>query len=573
VTPEAAGGLRTWAVSLGATAASTYALDACAAAAGLLLVASGLLGGVGHAWVLAILVASYAVWACALRTNVRANGNLLAATGTSTNVLSKIAHDVTRRVTGNARAPRVAAAVGYVGTEVAKELPYYAGAFGAAVLSDSITSDEALLFLAGANIGAALYEYGLARLTGAFLRRRVHASFDTDWVPAEYLADYYRTVEPDELATIAYLVGAMRRADRDRPVLFFGVGPTLHHVFAAAEVASEIHLGDYLPANLAEIRRWLDAEPGAHDWTPFVRHTLRCEGVDRPTDAEVTAREDLTRKKVTELLRVDARDQRPPDRRYATVISAYCADSATADRATWLLFMRHITALVEPGGLFVTAALRRCRRYIVAGKAFPAADVDEHDLRAALCRDFRVPHDAIEVRTVAQAATHGYSAIVLGQARRRDDGPGNRDRPATGRSAVEVGEAGADAVGDDLAGVVDAGRGVRPVEALVGEVVDDAAGPGGRYDAREPEIGLRVTDGEAGVVDAEGGALVAAQDRQLGQGAVVPAEGPALAPVDGGQADHIAGVVVPQRPAGWAVSAAPEAAERGHLTVVLDAGG
>jgi hypothetical protein len=171
-TAPAAGGLRIWAVSLAATAASAYALDAGAAAAGVLLVASGLLGGVGHAGVLALLVASYAVWAYGLRTNVRANGDLLAATGASTNVLSKAAHDLTRRMTGNPRAPRLAAAIGYVGTEVVKELPYYAGAFGAAVLSDSITSNEALLFLAGANVGAALYEYGLARLTEAFLRRR-----------------------------------------------------------------------------------------------------------------------------------------------------------------------------------------------------------------------------------------------------------------------------------------------------------------------------------------------------------------------------------------------------------------
>nr|BFE73306.1 hypothetical protein GCM10020092_066070 [Actinoplanes digitatis] len=203
-------------------------------------------------------------------------------------------------------------------------------------------------------------------------RRGGYASFEADWIPAEYLSGYYRTVDPDEIATIAFLVAALRRAERDRPVLFFGVGPTLHHVFAAAEVASEIHLGDYLPANLAEIRRWLDRAPGAHDWRPFVRYTLRCEGNPDPTDEDVAAREELTRTKVTALLRVDGRDPRPVDREYATVVSAYCADSATADRGTWAAFMRHITGLVRPGGLFVTAALRRCRGYTVGGRSFPA---------------------------------------------------------------------------------------------------------------------------------------------------------------------------------------------------------
>ena len=96
-------------------------------------------------------------------------------------MLSKAAFELTRR--RGRRTQRVAAAAGYVATEIAKEAPYYAGAFGAAVLTDSVSSNEALIFLAGANLGAAVYEYGLARLTRRLLRRPRCASFDTDWVP------------------------------------------------------------------------------------------------------------------------------------------------------------------------------------------------------------------------------------------------------------------------------------------------------------------------------------------------------------------------------------------------------
>ena len=105
-----------------------------------------------------------------------------------------------------------------------------------------------------------------------------YASFETDWVPRDYLRDYYSVVEPDEHRTIAFFVDAIRDAEPDEPVLFFGVGPTLHHVFLAARKASEIHLGDYLPANLREIERWIERDPAAHDWRPFVRYTLECEG-------------------------------------------------------------------------------------------------------------------------------------------------------------------------------------------------------------------------------------------------------------------------------------------------------
>jgi hypothetical protein len=192
--------LRRWAVTLTATAVSTYALDALATAAGVLLAASQLLDGLSHGAVLAFLAATYVVWGAGLRASLVVNAWLLERTGTSTNAPSKALFDLTR--SRSPRTRRIAAATGYVATELVKEAPYYAGAFGATLVSDSVGAHEALIFLGGANLGAAAYEYGLARLTRAFLHRRRHASFDTDWVPADYLTDYYREVEPDEVETI-----------------------------------------------------------------------------------------------------------------------------------------------------------------------------------------------------------------------------------------------------------------------------------------------------------------------------------------------------------------------------------
>ena len=268
-----------WALTVAATAVSTYALDGVATAAGVLLVASGLLGGLGQWQALVLVAASYVAWGAGLRMSLGANWSLLERTGVSSNALSKAAYDLIRLRTASVRARRLAASSGYVATELAKEVPYYAGAFGLAAVSDSVSSNDALVFLVGSGFAAAAYEYGLARLTRSLLQRpRACASFDTDWVPSEYLTDYYSEVEPDERATIAYFVEAMRHTEPGRPVLLFGVGPTLHHVFLAANGASEIHLADYLPANLTEIARWIDRDPGAHDWRPFVRYTLECEG-------------------------------------------------------------------------------------------------------------------------------------------------------------------------------------------------------------------------------------------------------------------------------------------------------
>ena len=130
-----------------------------------------MLAGVGHTALVAFLVATYAAWAFGLRANLAANWALLDRTGASTSIASKLLHDVAAARGAGTGRRRVAAAAGYVGTEVLKELPYYGGAF-AATLTDSVDSGEALIFLGGANLGAAAYECTLARLTRLFLRRR-----------------------------------------------------------------------------------------------------------------------------------------------------------------------------------------------------------------------------------------------------------------------------------------------------------------------------------------------------------------------------------------------------------------
>jgi NNMT/PNMT/TEMT family len=243
-----------------------------------------------------------------------------------------------------------------------------------------------------------------------------------EWMPREYLADYYSVVEPDERHTIAFFVDVMRDLEADEPILFFGVGPALHHVFLAAGKDSEIHLGDYLPANLREIERWIGRDPEAHDWRPFVRYTLECEGSASPTDEELTRREELTRAKITELLEVDVRRADPLGgagvRTYGTVISAYCADSATDDRAMWAAYMRRIAGLVRPGGTLITAALRRSRGYRVGGKTFPSSDIDEDDVIAVLESLFGREGLSVEIREVPECLPQGYSSIILARAHR-----------------------------------------------------------------------------------------------------------------------------------------------------------
>ncbi|MGO4832199.1 hypothetical protein AB4144_07870, partial [Rhizobiaceae sp. 2RAB30] len=186
--------VKKWSATLVANAVSTYALDTVSTAAGVVLVTSGLLSSIGFGPAALILVISYLLWAAGLSKSLSANWQLLEATGTSTNLLSKLAYDIAGLRTARVGIRRFVSAAGYLVFELAKESPYYLAAFGLALASDTVSGEEALIFLAGANAGAAAYEYGLGWSTRVLLDKAGHAdyaSFESQWDPAEYLAEYY----------------------------------------------------------------------------------------------------------------------------------------------------------------------------------------------------------------------------------------------------------------------------------------------------------------------------------------------------------------------------------------------
>lgn len=244
------------------------------------------------------------------------------------------------------------------------------------------------------------------------------------WDPARYLAQYYSRVEADEAATLAFISQACQRITAPGRALVFGVGPTVHHLLPLAPHTRELHVADYLEANLDHVRRWLRQDRRAHDWQAFVRHVLAQEGVCRPSTQQLDERERLVRRRVTRCLRGDAGLSSPLSTRlpmhYDVVLSCYCAESATGDPQVWRRYVGNIVRLLAPGGLFITAALRRCKAYRVGPHSFASANIDEHDLAAALIsHGINRASLQIKVQRVGLAERLGYDSIILAAATRR----------------------------------------------------------------------------------------------------------------------------------------------------------
>ena len=120
------------------------------------------------------------------------------------------------------------------------------------------------------------------------------------------------------------------------------------------------------------------------------------------------------------------------------MVSCYCAESATGDQSVWRRYMHNILSLLAPGGLFVTAALRRCCAYHVGPKRFACADIDELDLAGVLFDSGVEPrHLQLEVQRVGLHERLGYDSIVLAAATvpAAAAGPTRRTRFSHERSA------------------------------------------------------------------------------------------------------------------------------------------
>jgi SAM-dependent methyltransferase len=243
------------------------------------------------------------------------------------------------------------------------------------------------------------------------------SSFD-QWSADAYLRDYYTRIESEELCTLRFLVEQFKKLPQRSRALEFGIGPTLHHLLPLSPYAAEIHVADLLPENLEAVRKWQLQDAGAHDWSAFTRSVLEFEGEDCPTSVDISAREQLTRSRLTRCLIGDARLHQPLgpafDDHYDCVLTCYCADSATADKLQWYGFMRNIASLLRPGGLFVVAALRECTGYKIGEKFFPSPSIDERDMRRVFASlGFDANEVEMRVEAVPDQRKSGFESVVL----------------------------------------------------------------------------------------------------------------------------------------------------------------
>jgi cyclopropane fatty-acyl-phospholipid synthase-like methyltransferase len=197
----------------------------------------------------------------------------------------------------------------------------------------------------------------------------------------------------------------------------------MHRAIAASKYAFRIDMADWLADNLAEAREWLCADESAPEWKRFTKYVLACEGHSRPNNARVVQREAQTRKVVRGLYVSDARLRQPlgPTREgfYDLVMTGFCIDAISSDRAVWRRCMRNVTSMLQPGGTFIIHALHQCKAYKCGDRMFPGSNLTIDDMRDAMLENgFTSSSIDAQVIPCRENAMYGYSGILTASGRK-----------------------------------------------------------------------------------------------------------------------------------------------------------
>ena len=92
-------------------------------------------------------------------------------------------------------------------------------------------------------------------------------------------------------------------------VLDYGAGPVIASTISAATKASEIILADYIEHNCFSLRQWLNCDPQAFDWSPYISYVV--ETLEEKNDLDGKVRQQQVRGLVKAVVHCDI-TQDPP---------------------------------------------------------------------------------------------------------------------------------------------------------------------------------------------------------------------------------------------------------------------
>ncbi|XP_066461684.1 nicotinamide N-methyltransferase-like [Eleutherodactylus coqui] len=198
---------------------------------------------------------------------------------------------------------------------------------------------------------------------------------------------------------------------KGQSIIEIGAGPTIHYILSACEIFQKIYLTDYSQGNLDEIKKWLNRENDAFDWSPYLRFVCDLEN-NRSTP---NGKEEKIRRKVS-LMKCDVTLTNPlqPNSLPLTdcVLLTSCLICACKTFTDLKIALKNTVSLLKPGGHLIMYDYLGASYYLLGEKKFPLLSLDENIVLEAVVesgckvvecqmfKDFHIPEEVFNCKNV-----------------------------------------------------------------------------------------------------------------------------------------------------------------------------
>ena len=214
-------------------------------------------------------------------------------------------------------------------------------------------------------------------------------AYNTPGTPKNYHRDYRMKMVHDLFNDL--LPDGDCNCDDGFKVLDYGCGPVIAFAISAAgkNAVSEIVLAEYTEMSRNAIRKWLDRDSTAFDWSSYFRHIV--QNLEKKPENEVQFREERLRN-IVKVAACDIKANPPIEEGYEgpydVVMTFLAIESACESEEEYFRLVQNLSKLVKPEGhVMMFAKLAKNSQsilYNIGGKLFHYYTISEDMLLCAL---------------------------------------------------------------------------------------------------------------------------------------------------------------------------------------------
>ena len=203
--------------------------------------------------------------------------------------------------------------------------------------------------------------------------------YKQEFRPSVFLSKYYNATSRSDVSIfLKHKLQCFHESFQTVPdgvkVLDYGAGPSVALTISAATKASEIVLADYCEESLKFLKKWLNCESDAFDWSPYFAYVVQnLEGKD---EYQALQRQDQVRKITKAVVHCDINHDPPIERGYDglydVVTCSLVIGGASRTPEIYCSNIARLGQLVKPGGrIFFYDVENKIGYYTIGDRNFP----------------------------------------------------------------------------------------------------------------------------------------------------------------------------------------------------------